>query len=186
MSFEHLIAGIISALVVDHYEAKKKRKAMQEECSCIDTSYSQLESHSLKQQTEEPPVEGGESWREEYRDNLAGLNPEEYDTLEQFLWVYEAQMGALHKEFMKVVLTQLTELTERYDLRFAAAIVYCGFRSHLDSKNFMCAEKCLSEVVERNGVRLETVVSIADQLEEAIKSYEDNPDTQQEFKISLL
>lgn len=186
MSFEHLIAGIISALIVDHCETKKKRKAMQEEYSCIDNACSQLESESLKQQTEESPVEGDESWREEYRDNLAGIDPEEFDTLEQFLWVYEAQMGALHKEFMKVVLTQLTELSERYGLRFAAAIVYCGFRSHLDSKNFICAEKCLSEVVERNGVRLETVISIADQLEEAIRSYEDNPDAQREFKISLL
>lgn len=126
------------------------------------------------------------SWQEEFRNNLANINPENYDTLEDFLEIYEPVVEAMHKEYTQTVRGELTRLTEKYDLRFAAAIIYSSFKARLDTHNFACAMECLSKILKRNGIEMDTVVSIAEQLDDVIRLYEENPGSTQKFKISLL
>lgn len=188
MSLDYLISSLVADLIIDHRESKKQKQAMHKEtlCSFPKATVTEIPCGSTNTSLDPEKAEVDVNWRERYRDNLADIDPENYDTLEDFLWSYEPIMEVIHKEYSKVVRSELAKLTEKYDLRFAAAIIYSGFKARLNKHNFACAMECLSKILQRNGVEMDTVISVAEQLDEAIRSYEKNPDTVQEFKISLL
>lgn len=186
MSFEHLISGILANLIVEHHEKKKQTKAMAKETTGSVQDTKPFESgcentSSLSPEIEKPDI----TWREKYQDNKAGLRPGIYDTEEDFLLDYNAVMECMHEEFMKAVRTDLSRLSEEYDLRMAAAMVYIGYKN-LTPIYYNCAMKCLGDIMTRNGIDMETVISVAEQLDEAIEFCDKNPGNDRVFKISLL
>lgn len=187
MSWDYLISGFLASLIVAHREKKKQQKIVSEK-SMVDVQ--NIDPIARRCEDAVSPAAGrvketGTNWREKYRDNKAEINPEWYNTEEEFLEELESRSAFMREELMKVVRTSLTQLSEDRDLRLAAAMVYIGYRN-LEANYYDCAMKCLEEIMKRNGIDMGTVISIAEQLEEAIESYDKNPNSDREFKISLL
>ena len=181
MGFDYWLSGLLAGWIIERRDRKKRKicndDLLQHECA----------DDSLKNVCDTSSVHTGTDggWRDKYQDNLANVDPAQYETLGDFLWVCEPVMAVIHREYTKTIQNQLIELTGKNDLRIAAAIIYSGLKTELSPKEFRCAADCLSEIIERNGIKMGTVVSIAEQLTKAIEVLEEKPETAQEFKIIL-
>lgn len=122
-------------------------------------------------------------WRDEYIDNPAGIDPLKYESLEDFLWVYEPVMDCMHETYTDLVKSKLSEFTLKYDLQLSAAIVYLSFLERLPSREASCAIDCLGKYVKQYGLTMEIIKSVVHQLKTAIDKHERDPANGEEFHI---
>lgn len=169
MSLDYLISGFLAGLIVDHWDKKKRKRAMREEAR-FNAYFTEAEDAYCE--TEKAPAEedADYSWREQYRDNWADLNPDDYETLEDFLRLYEPLVEVIYDKFSNLVREQLAQFLEEYDLYVAGAILYVLYED-LGNKNYSaCARECLAEILQENGVDMDIVILMAKQEEDGIKA----------------
>lgn len=124
-------------------------------------------------------------WREQYWDNLADIDPRKYETLEDFLCVYEPIMISNYKLFGDHVRKMMARFMETQDIHIAAAGVYVSAKEQMNAHQLALLVQCLSKELAPYGIKMSTILSVAKQLEEAVKIYEENPNTAQQFEIKL-
>lgn len=187
MSWDYFISGILANLIIEHREKKKQQKTTSAELAESTRNITPVGRYCEDMLNPEPETIKAPdiSWRIKYQDNKADISPEWYDTEKEFLAVYEDMLAVMCKEFMKAVRSDLMRFSEDRDLRLAAAMVYISYRG-LKPNYYDCAMKCLGDIMKRNGIDMETVISVAEQLDEAIEFCDKNPDSDREFQISLL
>lgn len=124
-------------------------------------------------------------WRDQYWDNMADVDPRKYETLEDFLDVYEPAMETMYKLFGDHVRKMMARFMETQDIHIAAAGVYMSAKEQMNAHQLACLTECLSRELQPYGIKMSTILSVVKQLEAAIKIYDEDPNTTQEFEIKL-
>lgn len=127
------------------------------------------DTKSLYEDLNDDSEEDDGSWREEYYDNPVDIDPDNYGTLEEFLWVYEPVLESMYDIFTEMVRNQLSELKGQYDIRLAAAIVYLGSKDRItETQANYVMERLTEEVAEYGYCRADILLAI-EQLKAALE-----------------
>lgn len=109
-------------------------------------------------------VEADYSWREDYYDNAMGIDPDEYETLEDFLFVYEPVYDGFCQISSNLIKEELEKLKSKQDIRVAAALLFIELNENMETAKADIATDILLKEVCQYGITREYLEFVADQL----------------------
>ena len=126
----------------------------------------------------EPEPEPDYSWRIDCYGEYTWADPDLFETYED----YRSDCNMVIRTFTQLFEKELDELSEQYDIRIAAAIIYMGLNgARPESAKFQCLENVLAPY----GLEMRTVQSVCAQLEKGIRYTNEHPGEQRDFTIDL-